>query len=1289
MTAAAESSVQSGGTPAPALRGSNPPEQRNRTKNRTPVIKVPPHGDIRSNHGKLDVNFVQINTNKSYQAFNDLASYLVQRDNPIVLVQEPHVNSRNVISRPSRDLALFSKANPTRRPRACIFTHINMRNKVWLMDSLSNEDCVVIQSTINNTKTLIVSCYMDREDTNCPPDYLPPVVNYARQNNMALVIGTDANAHHRCWNSLIINDKGRGDQLLDFMAKENLSWENTGSIPTFDNGRWKNIIDLTITNTKGHELVSNWWVHAMDKIDNSSDHNFINFKAMCGSGMRTSKFRDISKTDWDVYRSKLESLFANSTLATRMISTQVEIDDAGDEFTALITSAFHASCEEHYVSSKIRKPPWETKEVGEAKKEIRHKLRLARNTKADKSWEELRSHQAQYKKLVKNARTSSWRDFCKELDSKSNSKKISSIVKNTKTARLGTVRKPDGKLTESPEETLDIMTKVHFKDGVTLSNSSPSHNVTAPIISSPKEESVWDPSHIFSERRIKKAIAEFDPLTAAGPDGIRPVMLQRGWDIVGQSLVNIIKTSYAKSFIPNCWKNSTGIFLPKPGKNDYYNPKAYRTITLAPVPLKLLERVVQWHMEVDLKMDAVLHRNQFGFRKGLSTEAALHSIVNKIENQIKKGEFALGTFLDIEGAFDNVSFTAISRALEKYCPSSTVNNWIKTMIKSRSTTVELNGVKRTIISKRGCPQGGILSPLLWNLVMNNLFFFTRDKLPCDLQGFADDLLLMACGFDADTLRDVTQRSLRTVEEWCRDNDLALSSAKTHSVMFTWKRKWKLAKPLRVSGLDIELKETTKFLGVTLDHKLSWNPHIEKQTNKAKGVLMMCKRALGPTWGFSPATMKWIYTSIVRPMLCYGAAIWINGLRTQKNLSLLSSVQRLSHIMTTGGMPSTSLVSLDKLLNFTSIETHIKEQAAICAARLKALNIWVTEPAATTKGRLRNHSSILEEIHQNLPFHGTQMDLIKPHLNLETNFNMEIPAREDYPDILSSVPPSTVQCFTDGSKMEDKVGAGYTILSNDVLINEESFHLGSYSTVFQAEVMAVSKAASYLLDKDYSNETIIIYCDSKSALQAVDSCKIRSLTTLQAVSLLNRLGASNDLHLKWIPAHSNFAGNERADTLAKMGSKGDSLELLTPPTPQVIWKTNIHNNSLKEMEVKWSSVAPCHFKRMWRKKFAHGLANLNRKDLRIATQILTGHAAVNYHLHKYKPNLISKTCPFCNVEDETINHFIGKCPQWAVLRGRFFNTFYASSSDIMDTMSIHKIIDFARATKRLDPDFKVP
>ena len=152
-----------------------------------------------------------------------------------------------------------------------------------------------------------------------------------------------------------------------------------------------------------------------------------------------------------------------------------------------------------------------------------------------------------------------------------------------------------------------------------------------------------------------------------------------------------------------------------------------------------MERVVLWHMEVDLKIYTKLNKRQYGFTKGASTETALHKLVNKIEKAIINSGMALGTFLDIEGAFDNVTFDAIERALNKKCESASVNKWIMSMITTRSTTVELNGHKRRIQIKRGCPQGGILSPFLWNLVVDSLLSYTRDKIPCDLQGFADDL----------------------------------------------------------------------------------------------------------------------------------------------------------------------------------------------------------------------------------------------------------------------------------------------------------------------------------------------------------------------------------------------------------------------------------------------------------------------------------------------------------------------------------------------------------------------
>ena len=168
--------------------------------------------------------------------------------------------------------------------------------------------------------------------------------------------------------------------------------------------------------------------------------------------------------------------------------------------------------------------------------------------------------------------------------------------------------------------------------------------------------------------------------------------------------------------------------------------KSDRTITLAPVPLKWMERIILWHMELDFKIYSNLSKKQFGFRRGSSTIAAVHKLVRKLEFAILNQGMALGTFLDVEGAFDNVSFNSIEEALNsKFASRScSVNRWIMSMIRNRTIHVELQGEKRVISIKKGCPQGGILSPFLLNLLLNELLEYTRDTLPCDLQGFADD-----------------------------------------------------------------------------------------------------------------------------------------------------------------------------------------------------------------------------------------------------------------------------------------------------------------------------------------------------------------------------------------------------------------------------------------------------------------------------------------------------------------------------------------------------------------------
>ena len=106
-------------------------------------------------------------------------------------------------------------------------------------------------------------------------------------------------------------------------------------------------------------------------------------------------------------------------------------------------------------------------------------------------------------------------------------------------------------------------------------------------------------------------------------------------------------------------------------------------------------------------------------------------------------------------------------------------------------------------------------------------------------------------------------------------------------MFTWKNKWSLPKPIKVGGATIGLSSSVKFLGITLDSKLSFSEHIRNITKKATMVLMQCKRAVGPTWGMTPKTCRWIYLTVVRPILTYAVAVWVNALNTQTNTNLFT------------------------------------------------------------------------------------------------------------------------------------------------------------------------------------------------------------------------------------------------------------------------------------------------------------------------------------------------------------------------------------------------------------------
>ena len=101
------------------------------------------------------------------------------------------------------------------------------------------------------------------------------------------------------------------------------------------------------------------------------------------------------------------------------------------------------------------------------------------------------------------------------------------------------------------------------------------------------------------------------------------------------------------------------------------------------------------------------------------------------------------------------------------------------------------------------------------------------------------------------------------------------------------------------------------------------------------------------------------------------------------------------------------------------------------------------------------------------------------------------------------------------------------------------------------MFVVGKTATFLLDNKIEGSKIIINCDSQAAIRAINSTVIRNSTTLKATMALNTLGKSNEITLRWIPAHCGYERNELADQLAKRGSNNDRATRIKLPIPRCV------------------------------------------------------------------------------------------------------------------------------------------
>lgn len=1203
-------------------------------------------------------NSIQINLGRSRNALHELAIFINDYKPDFAFITEPYTGNQERMKLDNTNYTLYQF--PTGRPtHAAIAIRKNFSSTLGMSGHSNSNLCIVqMKDHATNRTIFLISVYIEpRKDPYNTLDSLQLFLHH--HPDSTFIICGDFNGWHSLWGS--DTDNRRGNQIVDFVTTNDLTIHNSGNQPTFNTVTHRlprsSIIDLTITSNRPFIHVQDWTVDP--SITPSSDHNSIIFhlsfhQTHFTNNKKLSTYRyNTSHTDWNSIITDFTDMIEDKLPHTDRIH---EADSHQlDVIINDMTNAILYTCDRLLPRARGRptKPPFWNDHLQSLKLNVlkaHHKLSRykRRGLPLDQLITERNDARRAYSDAFCTTSTEHFKSFCNR-QTKEDVWSVTNRIIQTKPLSHppSTLLLNDGSHTTNSLETANALIDNFFPPDTP--DSTPSQQSIRTLTTTPIDT---PPEPPFTSTEILNGLKHMSHKKAPGVDHLTADICLQFAIRFPNFLTSLYNRCLELSYFPTAWKRALIKIIPKPSKTNYSHLSSFRPIGLINVFGKLLERLIIDRLNSHLNTHNLHNSRQFGFKEQTSTTHAIFTALDLVRAKKSAGEHVIAVSLDIKAAFDNAWWPAILNRLRSYnCPSN-IYQILLNYLSNRTVELNLADCNLSRNMSRGCIQGSVCGPTMWNLILDELLDL---PLPpnCHIQAYADDVLLILHSPSLSTLQSTTNTALSQISAWGSSVKLLFGPDKTKITGFTNKTSHL---NIYMDNTRIPFSNEIKYLGIIIDNKLKFTTHAINIIEKTKKLYYKLILFTRPTWGIHPDNIRVIYEQVITPIITYAASVWSNALRYKFVVSKLLSLQRLFAIKIIHGFRTCSTVTSISLAQLTPLPDKIKAVADIELAKLRGVSdllpsdIPIEKPAPPSS-------------------------LLHPSLRLPISFT-EVNNTEEYNDLITH---HSWRIFTDGSRHDDVVGAAFVATDPHGNSTTKKYKLHSTCSVFQAEMLAISKACQWILQvHDRRNpppsDSFHIFSDSKSALTELLNPYSHNALAVEIFHSLHTARTRNiHIHFSWVRAHVGIPGNEMADSAAKHAASMHSQPtfyhtpisyLKTAKRKQLaISSQSFYENSPGSIYTK--TLLPTH----------HDLCNfVNTIKLTFPiTQFLTNHAYHKSYLHRFHIT-DNDTCPCNNTDPQTFDHLLHHCTRFSRTRLDFYITCDNELISPNDPLLLTKITD---------------